>query len=210
MKTQTLGLLAILSLGVGLASFSSASIFQESTDFGTYGDEVAISGHVTVIHKDAQDNILSYQQYDNIITNEGLNCLTRVLFVTTNGTCVASPDTPFDKIGLLGAAASFTAVAESTASSLTEITGNSLDPVTATGGIGIDVEGTGVTTTQGNSVTSIVHTFTKTLAGGVVVGGAVLSNDAGNALLAARAFGADLTLNENDTLEIKWSIQIGS
>ena len=210
MKTQTLGLLAILSLGVGLTSFSSASIFQESTDFGTYGEGAAISGHVTLIQRDAQDNILSYQQYDNIITNEGLNCITEIVFATTNATCAAVSTTDqFDKIGLLGSTP--TAVAESTAVSLTEITGTGLDPVTAGDVIGVDIAGDGVTTVQGKSVSVLVHTFTKTGAGGVVVGGAVLSNDAGDALLAAKAFtGGDLTLNENDTLEVKWSIQIGS
>lgn len=210
MKTQTLGLFAILSLAVGLTGFSSGSIFQESTDFGTYGESTGIYGHVTLIHQDAQGNILGYQQYDNIITNEGLNCITQVVFATTNATCAAATSTDqFDKIGLLGTTP--TAVAESTAVSLTEITGNSLDPATATDAIGVDVPGDGVTTTQGKSITAIQHTFTKTGTGGVTVGGAVLSNGAGDALLAARAFsGGDIVLNESDTLQVTWSIQIGS
>ncbi len=209
MKTQTLGLLAILSLGIGLTSFSSTGLFQESDDITSYGQNVGLSGHVTVIHANEQGDILGYQQYDNIILNEGLTCITELAFATTNSTqCIAASTTDkFTHIGLLGSLSGVDPVATSTAITLTEITGNGLSPFDA-GTQGVDVEGTGATTVQGTSVTGIQHTFTKTGAGGVVVGGAVLENSAGDAIFAGKAFGADLTLNENDTLEVTWKITL--
>ncbi len=209
MKTQTLGLLAILSLGIGLSGFSSVSMLQESTDLGTYGEGTAISGHVTVIHKDPQGTILSYQQYDNVIVNEGLNCVTEVIFASANVTCAATSQVDqFDVIGLLGTVPA-PQIEHTAASGIPRLTGTGLDVITATT-IGIDVPASGTGTTQSSSTTGIQHTFTKTGAGGVTVGGAVLQNGAGDAVFAAKAFtGGDLTLNESDTLEITWSIVLG-
>ena len=93
---------------------------------------------------------------------------------------------------------------------MTILTGGGLDRIAATT-IGVDVEGDGSGGTQGKSVTALQHTFTKSNATAATVGGAVIANGAGDAVFAAKAFsGGDITLNENDTLEITWSIQIGS
>ena len=210
MKTQTLGLLAILSLGIGLTSFSSTGLFQESDDITSYGQNIGLSGHVTVIHANEQGDILGYQQYDNIILNEGLDCITALAFNALNSTQCSVPSSTdkFTFIGLLGTLTGTDPASDSTAASLTEITGNNLDPVVATT-IGVDVEAAGATTVQGTSVTALQHTFTKANVGGVTVGGAVLENAAGNAIFAAKAFGADIELNESDTLEITWSITLG-
>ena len=212
MKTQTLGLFAILSLGVGLASFSSASIFQESTDFGTYGDSIAISGHVTVIHSDAQGNILGYQQYDNVITNEGLECLTESMFATTNSTVcgAASPADQFDVIGLLGTTPTPFATDTVLGAQNVPVTGGGLG-VAATDDVGVDIVADGVGDAVTGKVTAgIAKTFTKLNSTAAVIGGAVLQNAAGDAIFAAKAFGGDITLNENDTLLVTWSIQIGT
>lgn len=211
MKTQTLGLLAILSLGVGLTGFSSTGMFQESSGIDSYGTSSPIVGHVTAIQRDAQGAIISYNQYDNIITNEGLSCITEVVFATTNSTgCAAASATDqFDRIALL---TSQTApVAEDTAASgLALVTSGGLDAITATS-IGVDVEGDGSGATQGKSITDIQHTFTKTNSTAQTVGGAALTNGAGDAVFAAKLFtGGDIVLNESDTLEITWSIQLGS
>ena len=211
MKTQTLGLLAILSLGIGLTSFSSTGMFQESTDIGTYGEGSAISGHVTVIHRDAQGTVLGYQQYDNVIVNEGLNCMTEILFNSGNvsANCAAGSTTDqFTFVGLLGTAPA-PQIENNAASGIPRLSGNGLDPVVADT-IGLDVIASGTGTTQSTSTTALQELFTKTGAGGVTVWGAVLQNTAGDAVFAAKAFtGGDLVLNESDTLEITWSIVLG-
>jgi len=211
MKTQTLGLLAILSLGVGLTSFSSASMFQESTDLDTYGESTAISGHVTLIHRDAQNNIIGYQQYDNIITKEGMECMTEVLFASTNSTaCGAALSTDnFDKIGLL--ASGVTTEAEGTKfATFFTLSGGGLDATTATFS-GNDVAADGATTTQGKVIAGISHTFTKTNSTAATIGGAILENDAEDAAFAAKNFsGGNIVLNESDTLQVTWTIQIGT
>ena len=210
MKTQTLGLLAILSLGIGLTSFSSAGMIQESTEFGTYGESSGISGHVTVIHRDALGSILSYQQYDNVIVNEGLNCVTEVIFASANVTCAAASQVDqFDVIGLLGTVPA-PQIEDTAAAGIPRLGGGGGLNVATALTIGIDVPASGTGTTQSSSTTGIQHTFTKTNATAITVGGAVLQNGAGDAVFAAKAFtGGDLVLNENDTLEITWSITLG-
>jgi len=178
-------------------------VFQESTGIGSYGESSSLMGHVTIIQKNPQGDILSYQQYDNIIVNEGLNCITQVAFATANATCAAGTSTDqFDNVALLGSNPA--PVAEDTAASgLVRLTGGRLTATT--------LGGDGVTTTQGKSITAIQHTFTKTNATAATVGGATLQNGAGDAIFAAKAFGGgDLTLNESDTLEITWTIQLGA
>ena len=210
MKNQTLGLLAILSLGVGLTSFSSAGMFQESTDIGTYGESSGISGHVTVIHKDPQGSILSYQQYDNIIVNEGLNCMTEILFASANvsANCAAATTTDqFDVIGLLGTLPDVQRE-DNAAVGIPRLAGGfGIDATAATVGLAVPAAATGPT--QTTSETHFQNTFVKTNVTAITVGGAVLQNGAGDAVFAAKAFGADLVLNENDTLEITWKITLG-
>ena len=89
-------------------------------------------------------------------------------FRTTNSTQCSVPSVTdkFDKIGLLGSLGGSDPASDSTAASLTEITGNGLDAITATT-TGVFAEAAGATTVQGTSITGIQHVFTKTLAGGV-------------------------------------------
>ena len=177
-------------------------LFQESSGISTTGEGLGIGGHVTVVHKDATGNVLSYQQYDNVIVNEGLNCVTEYLFASANTTCASTSQTEqFDAIGLLGTAPDVQ-IEDNAASGITRLTGSGLDPVQATTR-GIDVAASGTGTSQGSSTTGMQHTFTKTGAGSVTVGGATLQTLANDAIFAAKAFtGGDLTLNENDTLQI--------
>jgi len=209
MKTQTLGLLAILSLGVGLTSFSSTAMFQESTDIGTYGESSAISGHVTVIHRDAQGSILGYQQYDNVIVNEGLNCATETLFASGNATCaMASQTDQFDFIGLLGNTPDVQ-TEDNAAVGITRLTGGGLG-IGVADDIGMDIVADAAGVAQDFSTTTIQKLFTKTNATAANIGGATLQTGADDAIFAAKAFtGGNLVLNESDTLEVTWSIQLG-
>lgn len=209
MKTQTLGLLAILSLGVGLTSFSSADMFQETTVQSSSGESIGLSGHVTVLQRDAQSNIIAYQQYDNVIINEGLNCTLEYLFKSSNATCASASQTEqFDFIGLLGTVPA-PQIEDTAASGITRLSGTGLDPVVATTITSIN-EASGTGSTQTTTTAFIQHEFTKTGAGGITVGGATLETGASDSVFAAKAFtGGDLTLNENDTLEITWEITLG-
>jgi len=183
-------------------------MLEESTDLGTFGEGTAISGQVTVIHKDPQGTILSYQQYDNVIVNEGLNCMTETLFASTNATCaMASATDQFDFIGLLGTVPAVQ-IEDNAASGIPRITGDGLGIVQALTR-GLDVIATGTGTTQTTSTTAMEVLFTSS-ADGVVVGGATLQTGADDAVFAAKAFsGGDLTLNTDDTLLINWKITLG-
>ncbi len=210
MKTQTIGLLAILSLGVGLTGFSSTSMFQESSDITSYEEKSLITGHVTAIQRDAQGAILAYHQYDNIIVDEGLNCMTGLTFGSTNSTCPDAAD-PFNHIGLLGANPLVNG---------TDTLSTGLNVISPGGGLTQTVADDFGTTTlgdggagaaQGKTIASFVKLFTKANATAATIGGAYLGNTGNDALFAAKAFtGGDIVLNESDTLEITWDIQIGS
>ncbi|MBC8501898.1 MAG: hypothetical protein ISR81_07420 [Nitrosopumilus sp.] len=190
-----------------MTSFSSLDLFQESSGISTTGSDIGLNGHVTVVHKDPEGNVLSYSQYDNVITNQGLHCATRTLFATTNGTCaMASATDDFDFIGLLadGQTADAADVVGET------VTGGGLDPAVATT-IGIDVVAAGSGTTTGNVVTGIQKTFTKVNATQAIIAGATLQTGAADAVFATKLFtGGDVTLNENDTLQITWTITLGN
>lgn len=205
---QKLGLVAILFLGVGLTTFSLTGIHETSP--GDY-EYTPIAGHVTVVHKNAEGEILDYREYDNIIVNEGLNCLTETLFATTNAVCSAASQTSqFNQIGLLGSNPPEVAEWIASTPAATPLSGGGLDPVTATT-IVVITAGDGVMGTQGKTIAELQHTFTNTGGDGIVVGGAVIRNTAGDALFAAKAFiGGNIVLNNLDTLQITWDVQIGS
>jgi len=81
---------AILALGtiIALASMlvvSQVMIANNSANVVTYG----MLGHITTIVQDADGNIKAYQQNDNIIVNEGVDCATDLAFPTNFGDCSA-------------------------------------------------------------------------------------------------------------------------
>src|SRR3989338_6787808 len=54
-----------------------------------------ITGHVITTHSDAAGNILSYRQSDNLIVNQGENCVSKLLFANSTagvGTTVCTGD----------------------------------------------------------------------------------------------------------------------
>ena len=93
-RLKTIGLLAgIFAIAIGTISLSdtSESFFMVST-VPQSQESVGMLGHVEYTVMDASGNIKSYIQTDNIVTEEGKDCVAQTMFDTgeTVGTCGAT------------------------------------------------------------------------------------------------------------------------
>ena len=84
---QYLQLTVILALVGGLA-LTNTTIFNESFAYtSTASAEKNMYGHFTVIAKDEFGNIKDYQEFDNVITDQGDACLGNLAFSATGASC---------------------------------------------------------------------------------------------------------------------------
>lgn len=79
--TMPLVLGVALAVVAGLFSATIFGLIDAKTDAQTSATASGlITGHVITTHKDAAGNILSYRQSDNLIVNQGENCVSKMLF----------------------------------------------------------------------------------------------------------------------------------
>jgi len=94
-----IGSLVIVGLGSeGILTF--AFLTPDKTIFGS--DKIEVHGVYTVIHKDKDGYIKSYQQMENLIPNEGLECTADLVFGTTG--CTGEAFFQFIALGTSGTA----------------------------------------------------------------------------------------------------------
>jgi len=210
-NAKNIAILATLVFAVGIVGIN----FSDST-FALQDETSAVSmatgsllGHLEIVHTDSDGNILSYQQTDNVITNDGRNCTAMLLFGATghgsgNG-CTATAVTNigvYDFIGIgngtaLGPNSAITALN-------TEIGDEGI--VRTQGTTSITTNATG---TDGDAIINITNQF-QWLGGTVnVVNQAGLFNQssAGSAF-ALKDFGSSVSMNTNDLLTVNWDITI--
>lgn len=88
MKNATnIGMLATVVFAIGMVgiNFSDGTfVLQNETPTSTM-EGGSLLGHIEIIHADSEGNILSYQQTDNAIVNDGRNCTAMLLFGTNAG-----------------------------------------------------------------------------------------------------------------------------
>ena len=207
MKQTKLALSAVMIVAVGLvgANFVTGSEMTEQDKINAL-DSAPIYGHVTIVHSDPDGNILSYMQTDNVVTAEGKNCMAEQVFGLAAATC-AITDTPFNTIGLFdGQTFANTDTASSKSAALLTNAGFA-GLGNATGTVSENTPAAGAT----NQITDITNTFnagtgvtTKT------VDGAGLYNSGVDALFAGQAFGSAVVLNDGDSLQVTWSITLGT
>ncbi len=75
--------LAVFSVLFVFAFLPTVDSLQTSDKSISGSDILEIHGVYTVIHKDVDGNVLSYQQFENLIPNEGLECASDLIFGTT-------------------------------------------------------------------------------------------------------------------------------
>ena len=205
MKQAKLALSAVMIVAVGLigTNFVTGSEMTEQEKFYAYVDSSPVYGHITIIHSDPDGNILAYAQTDNVVTDEGKDCMAERLFGGSAGSACAATSTTdaFNTIGLFNGQ---TFAAGDTAS------GKAAALITASG-LAI---GDGVATPTQNAAastpTGAKADITKQFTAGTTqtVDGAGLYNVGADALFAGQTFGS-VTLNNLDTLDVTWTITLG-
>jgi len=211
MKQTKLALSAVMIVAVGLigTNFVTGSEMIELETSGSNFESGAVYGHVTLVHSDPDGNILSYAQTDNLVANDGKDCMAELLFGGTAGAaCDAATGSAYNTIALFNGQ-TFPATMNATGLLTVDITaaglaitdGDNLTPTenTAASGTGY-VDGAG-------SQSDIDNTFTATTT--QTVDGAALMNGAPyDSVLAGQTF-TSVTLNNLDTLQVTWTITLG-
>lgn len=210
-QPQIIALTAVLAVAVGMVGINGAfgDIFGLSNDpeVSTYEGQF-LQGHIIVKHFDAEGNLISYQQTDNLVNDAAKNCGANLLFGSGFGSC--SSPALFDDIALsTNTGGTF---AEGDTSLLNECNGGS-----TTCGTGLDARQAGTVTqdtlaaTPTDAVAQIQATFTKTAGSGITISSAGLfdatATETGN-MFAERAFSSGVTLNINDSIQVTWLITL--
>lgn len=214
MKNATsIGMLAAVAFAVGMLgiNFSDGAFELQSNTASSYSEGGSILGHIELIHTDSEGNVLSYQQTDNAIVNDGRNCTAMLLFGQNSG-CTAG-----DASGL----GKYTVIGLSNGSSLASGTANTLLPAEITVGDGLNaVAGTLGTFTNSTAdsdpaVQRIQNVFTYSSSAtqtGNQINAAGLFNQtatgADRGVFALKNFPTAVTMNPGDQLTVNWDITI--
>ena len=209
--------IAIFSLVIIIASVAVIANFELDTLSGNNTDDakVGIKGHLTVLHISSDGEIIDTIKVDNVITNQGKDCASEILFArsafSNNNNCPitysGTPDTVFNVIGLYstGTPAATSTAASPGTTAITDTIASGLGPAIAT------VSGK-TAAGSGGSIVEIKHTFTAGagVTGQAVKGAKLMIGTAsdGTALFATTGFN-EITMRATDTLDVTWSITIG-
>jgi len=210
MKNATsIGMLAAIAFAVGMVgiNFSDGTFaLQTSTPTAT-SDGGSILGHIEIIHTDSEGNILSYQQTDNAIVNDGRNCTAMLLFGTNTG-CRASNAAGLGKYTVIGVG-NGTALSGSTSQLLLngEISDNNIARTTGTLGTF-----TNATATSDPATQRITAVFTWQGGSSNTINQAGLFNSTSTgtstSTFALKNFPSSVVMNTNDQLTVNWDISI--
>jgi len=203
-----IGLLTGIALAVGVIGVNIADgTFSDKTS-DVYQEKGMFSGHLEIIHTDANGNILTYMQTDNAIISKGENCAALDLFGGTAGgtgatSCPSDPGV-FNVIALTNTLAAgvdaLTLTGEITSGvGLDRLTASSVAATTTAAGLGVD------------NITRLSVTFTNGGASQDVSGSGLFNQTtlAGSAIFAQKDFGTSVTLATSDQLTVNWDITTG-
>lgn len=229
---STLALVGVLfaaAMVIGMATTSAFSTPLVIASSATVDNQFGMLGHITLTQTDADGNMKSYIQTDNVIVNVGENCVAETLFDVAANTAPDGCDnnTVTTSVhasgnGISTAAFSFVAVGD-------EITDGSNPPPAAletdfeldnenftsstmdrkTGSPTVDTESTG---TSSSAVVTLSAVFTSDGGTSTVDESGIfdegLLSDVGN-MLARQTFN-EIVLSAGDQLTVEWEITIGS
>jgi len=198
-----IGVIAVLTAGlIGVVGTSSTPLAIQASTIDGFQDGSGMFGHLTLVATDANGDIKSYQQLDNLITRVGVNCLAHTLFESTevaggSVTCGGDPDI-FDVIAIgtgNGQADIDTGLDVQTAVS-------GLTPDTDTSVLVIDdPDGTGATAQVEVTFTSATTSITE----------AGIFNNTNTAspaqMMSYRDF-TSISLDSGDSLTVTWTITL--
>lgn len=214
MKQTKLALSAVMIVAIGLtgANFVTGSGLTDQEKLGAYQDFSTVYGHVTVVHSDPDGNILAYIQTDNLVANQGKNCMAQLVFGGTAGSasCESTADnTVFNTIALFNGEL-FPADMNATQANNLLLRDIAAVGLAITDGVATPTQNTAASGSAyvdgAGHQTDIAKTFTATTT--QAVDGAALFNDAEDAVMAGQTF-TSVTLNNLDTLAVTWTITLG-
>ena len=215
MKTKNT--IMVLSI-IAVASVISVGAFGSSTTALALGnangasDGLVLQGHLEMIKTDSQGNILSYQQTDNEVVEEGANCLLQQAFRTdffgagSSSNCAGDPGV-FNVIYIGDDATTFSAAnTTATAAAITNATQMNINPQADSDGVVLtDHVGGGA---GANAVLSV--TFQNVGGSLETVDQAAILNGtdaSASKALAYREFNG-IPLDDQDQLTINWTVEI--
>ena len=214
MKNATgIGMLVAITFAVGMVgiNFSDGVFDLQSNTATSYSEGAGILGHIEVIHTDSEGNILSYQQTDNAIVNDGRNCTAMLLFGANTG-CTAGTATALGK---------YTVIGISNGSALAATTANTVLPAEITVGDGLNAVAGSLSTFTNSSANSdpavqrITTQFTYSSSATQTanpINSAGLFNQtalgADRGVFALKNFPSSVSMNPGDQLTVNWDITI--
>ena len=211
MKNATsIGMFALIAFGVGMVgiNFSDGSFVMQSSPQSSTMEAGTILGHIEVIHTDSEGNILSYQQTDNAIVNDGRNCTAMLLFGTNTG-CTSDNAAALGKYTVIGVG-NGSALADTTLNTVLteEPTGDGL--VATAGALGLF---TNSASDSDPAIQNINFQFTYTGSqANNPINQAGLFNQTGIAadrgVFALKNFPSTVNMNSGDQLTVNWDITI--
>ncbi len=208
---KNIGMLTAVVFAIGMVGFNlSDGTFALQSDVPASTMEAgSIMGHMEIIHTDSEGNILSYQQTDNAIVNQGRNCTATLLFgYAGNQACGGSNVGTFTVVGIGNGTQPSVADITNVEDLGTEITDNNMARADAI------VTVTQVSASTGNSDPAIARVsaqFTWLGATTNTVNQAGLFNSttvSGDGTFALKDFPSNVAMNTNDQLTVNWDITI--
>ena len=217
-KTAIFGV--VVAVAAGLFGVNIAQINDNSQQIMTndLAEKSPIYGHLTIVEKDSKGNVVAYRQTDNLIVNQGLNCMGVALFRVAastdadacggagSGGTVAAFNTAsgfnWIQIGTSNVAPAQTQVALQGATVGTSYEGSAV-PVLTPAGTGTSA--TGTTPNVVIAVTGLHPTGSQTIEEAGLFDSA---ETASTANMFARQTFASITMGSGDTLAVTWTITL--
>ena len=204
------GMLAAIAFGVGMVgvNFSDGSfVMQNSTPTSTM-ESGTILGHIELIHTDSEGKILSYQQTDNAIMNDGRNCTTMLLFGPNAG-CTAFDSATLGKYTVV-AVGNGTALADTTLNTVLSAEQTVDGLVAVAGALSAFVNSTADSDPSGVTISNTFNYVGEQASNPITQAG--LFNDttigADRGVFAMKNFASTVNMNNGDSLTVNWAITI--
>jgi len=219
-KTTSFGMLAAIAFAVGMTgiNFSDGTFAMHSNTDTANTAGASILGHIELIQTDSEGNILSYQQTDNAIMNEGRNCTATLLFGVNDTTANADKCGAFSdgNIGHYRVIAIGNGTITSTDNTQTAFTSEMNSTANAegmnrsVGAASFTATATAATGDTADVRISNQFTYSGTQAGNQIkISGLFNSTDTtSDSLFALKNFPSPVSMNNGDQLTVNWDISI--
>ena len=210
-NAKNIGMLTAVVFAIGMVGFnlSDGTIALQNDAPASTMEAASIMGHMEIIHTDVDGNIISYQQTDNAIVNEGRNCVAVLLFGPLgNTTCDDQSPGIYTVVGIGNG--TLPSGGDTTQSDLgTEIADNNMARADAT--VTVSQQSASVATSD-PAVARVSAQFTWLGFTTNTVNQAGLFNQtttgATSGTFALKDFPSAVAMNTNDQLTVNWDITI--